>query len=206
VQAAEALVQPLPLVTPGRARRVTREELEGRDEAARILGRAKEEAAGIARKALSDAAEAVTRAAEDARQAEHTRAAALFLALRAEDERRAEHDLDRAVALARLLAERLLGHALELDPSVVASLARQALAEARGARTVAIRAHPLDVEPLRSHLETVGIDGRSVDVRSDQSLSRGSLLVQTNLGTLDAQLAPQLERLAAALRDALKSP
>jgi flagellar biosynthesis/type III secretory pathway protein FliH len=42
-----------------------------------------------------------------------------------------------------------------------------------------------------------------VDIRADPLLSRGSLRIHTNLGNLDAQLTPQLERLAKALRDAL---
>jgi flagellar biosynthesis/type III secretory pathway protein FliH len=40
-------------------------------------------------------------------------------------------------------------------------------------------------------------------ITSDATLERGSLRLHTDLGTIDAQLRPQLERLAAALRDAL---
>jgi flagellar biosynthesis/type III secretory pathway protein FliH len=43
-----------------------------------------------------------------------------------------------------------------------------------------------------------------VDVVENAELARGSLCVHTDLGTLDAKLTPRLERLAAALRDALK--
>ena len=43
----------------------------------------------------------------------------------------------------------------------------------------------------------------AIDIRVDPLLSRGSLRIHTNLGSLDAQLTPQLERLAKALRDAL---
>ena len=36
-----------------------------------------------------------------------------------------------------------------------------------------------------------------------QDLAPGDLVLHTDLGTLDARLTPQLERFAAALRDAL---
>ena len=45
-----------------------------------------------------------------------------------------ERSLERSIELARLLAERLLGEALVLDPTRIVGLARTALAEARGAR------------------------------------------------------------------------
>jgi flagellar biosynthesis/type III secretory pathway protein FliH len=41
-------------------------------------------------------------------------------------------------------------------------------------------------------------------VRSDAALARGELRLHTDLGTIDARLAPRFERLAAALRDAIK--
>jgi flagellar biosynthesis/type III secretory pathway protein FliH len=108
------------------------------------------------------------------------------------------------MSLSVLLAERLLGHALELRPEHVAALARQALVEARGARRATIEAHPLDAEALQRHLVDVGTTDAVVEVRASAELTRGSLRVHTNLGTLDAKLTPQLERLAKALRDALE--
>ena len=39
---------------------------------------------------------------------------------------------------------------------------------------------------------------------AEPSLPRGSLVVHTDLGTIDAQLRPQLDRLAKALREAMK--
>jgi flagellar biosynthesis/type III secretory pathway protein FliH len=205
VGAAERLVPPLPMVTADRARRITREELHGLDEATRIIAEARQEATDILARARADGAQAVAKAAEEAREAEQAKLAAVFLALRVEDERRAERDLDRTIELAKLLAERVVGHALEQDRALIASLARQALSEARGANRVTIDAHPLDAEALQGHLLSVGFDAKALEIRPDSGLSRGSLMVHTNLGTLDAKLTPQLERLGAALRDALRS-
>jgi flagellar biosynthesis/type III secretory pathway protein FliH len=180
------------------------EEVEGRLLAQRLVANAREMAEEIVRLARVDAAAVAAAAAEEARQAEQAKAAGIFVALRVEDERRAERDLDRSISLAVLLAERLLGQALEQRPEHVAALARQALAEARGARRATIEAHPLDAEALQRHLVDVGLGDAVIEIRASDELGRGSLRVITNLGTLDAKLTPQLERLAKALRDALE--
>jgi len=195
---------PPPLLAPAHHRRVAAEELRARGAAAEILAQARAEAARLLEAATAEATDLARSAATEARQAGEARLAAGFVALRAEDERRAERDLDRAVALAVVLAERLLGAALAADPGVIAGLARQALAEARGARRAVIDASPLDADALQRHLVTLGLEPGAVEVRADHTLDRGSLRISTNLGTLDAQLRPQLDRLARALRDTLQ--
>jgi flagellar biosynthesis/type III secretory pathway protein FliH len=187
-----------------KGRRIVAAEVEAQLLAQRIVATARESAERIVHSARHEAAALAEKAAEEARQAEQAKVAALYLLLRTEDERRTERDLDRAMSLAVLLAERLLGQALDQRPELVAALARQALAEARGARRATIEAHPLDAEALQRHLVDIGLSETLVEVRPSAELSRGSLRVQTNLGTLDAKLAPQLERLAKALRDALE--
>jgi flagellar assembly protein FliH len=108
------------------------------------------------------------------------------------------------VALAVALAERLLAAALELHPEHIAKLARGVLDEARGARRAVIGAHPLDADTLRNHLTALDLDIRSVEVQNDATLGRGELRLHTDVGTIDARLAPRFDRLAAALRDALR--
>ena len=65
---------------------------------------------------------------------------------------------------------------------------------------------PTPSTPRRSaeHLATAGLDPASVEVRADETLARGALRLHTDVGIIDAQLAPRLERLAEALRDALR--
>jgi flagellar biosynthesis/type III secretory pathway protein FliH len=66
---------------------------------------------------------------------------------------------------------------------------------------VRIDAHPDDVDALR---EALSAAARIADVSADAELPRGSLVVHTDLGVVDARLRPQLARLAAALREALR--
>lgn len=174
---------------PGRGHRIPRAVLEGRAEAERIVA-----------DAHAKAAEVAAAAAREAREIEIAKLAAAFLELRREDERRAERDLDRAVQLAVVLAERLVGEALPIEPQRIANLAASALAEARGARRVRIDASPDDVDALRGVLGQLGYEA---EVTADPALARGSLVVHTDLGRIDARLAPQLARLAAVIRKEL---
>lgn len=177
-----------------RARRIAHEIEAARVEAARIVAAAREQARMIGETAAADAA-------REAREREVARLAASFVALRDADARRTERDADRLVELAVLLAERLLGESLRLEPQRIAELATIALTETRGARRVRIDAAPDDADTLR---ETLGALGQTTEVRPDPALGRGSLVVHTDLGRIDARLETQLAALGAALREALR--
>jgi flagellar biosynthesis/type III secretory pathway protein FliH len=195
---------PVPALTAAHHRRVAREVIEARDTAVRVVGEARDQAAAIVAEARAAAAGVAEAAANEAREAETAKLAAHYLHLKHDEERRADADLDRAIGLAVVLAERLLGETLERDPARVVALARQALAEARGSRRAVIDASPLDADALQRHLVEVGFGSHAVEIRTDPALTRGSLRLSTSLGNLDAQLRPQLERLARALRDTLQ--
>ncbi len=197
-----------PLLAPGpsrvQRRRVPAEAVEAYLRATKALDAARIEADAIIARARESAASTAGDAAREAKREAEATLAAAWLALRRREESSSERDLDRTVTLAIALAERLVGAAIELDPKLVASIARQALAEARGARRAVIEAHPLDVAALGEHLATLPLAPDAVELRADSSLARGDLRLHTDLGTLDAKLHPRLERLAAALRDALR--
>jgi flagellar assembly protein FliH len=167
-----------------------------------IVVRAEQRAEALVAAAEREAAH-VRLGAEAAGRAEGAAAvAALALRLRAEQAHSEEKELDRAIELARLLAERVLGAELCLDPARIGDLARQALSEARGARRIAIVAHPDDAALLERTLADLGLEP-GARVIADASRERGSLRVETDLGVLDAEIAPQLDRLARRLRESL---
>jgi flagellar biosynthesis/type III secretory pathway protein FliH len=196
---------PLLLLRPGTAqrRRIAREELQSKLEAERIVEEARSQAEVIAVRAHEQARTEAALAARQAQEQAEAKLAARWLAMRHAESVRLERDAERIVAVGVALAERLLGAALELAPARIADLARTAIAEARGARRIAIEAHPLDAAALLQNLGEAGLDAQSVEIREDGALARGELRLQTDIGTIDAKLAPRLERLAAALRDAL---
>ncbi len=182
--------------------RMARTELDAREAGERLLAEAKHAADAILADARAKATHVAESAAREAAEAEQAKLAAQWLALRAREERSAATELDRSVALARVLAERLIGEAVASDPAAIAKLAQRALQEAQGARTARIEAHPDDVSALQQHLHMLAI-AHVASVTADATLERGCLRLHTDLGTIDAQLRPQLERLARALRDAL---
>ncbi len=182
-------------------RRISREEIEARLTAERLIQEAQSRAEHIVAQARDQARSEGASAAREAHEATEARMAARWVALRRAEAARLERDADRVIAVAAVLAERLLGAALELDPARVADLARTAIAEACGARRIALHAHPLDAAELVRQLGSAGLDARSIEVREDEALARGELRLHTDIGSIDAQLAPRLERLAAALRD-----
>jgi flagellar assembly protein FliH len=185
-------------------KRMVREELGARLDAERIVDDARAQAQKMLDDARSNAMGAAEAAVESAREEAHTRLVAQWLALRQAEHRGREQERERVVAMAVVLAERLLVASLELDPTRIGGLAQAVIAEAGGARRAVIDAHPLDAGPLRTQLDVTGLDIQSIEVRQDATLARGELRLHTDVGIIDARLAPRFDRLSAALRDALE--
>lgn len=112
--------------------------------------------------------------------------------------------LERSIDLARILAERLLGETLTLDPSRIVALARQVLRdEARGLRSVTVVAHPLDARELEQSLIALDFEMSSVRLIADPRQGRGNLRLVTDCAELDAGIAPRLDGLTDVLREIL---
>ncbi|HKO46702.1 MAG TPA: FliH/SctL family protein [Polyangiaceae bacterium] len=182
---------------------VRREVLEAGERARALIAAAEAQAAKLVSDAERAAAELRLRAETEGRADAAARIAVRALALRQYEDRADERALDRSVELARLLAERLLGESLRVAPEQVIALARQALSEARGARRITLVAHPEDAKLLDISLPALGLELAIVQVRPDPARSRGDLRIETEIGILDAELAPQLERLSLKLRESL---
>ena len=204
----EAAARGVPLLAPGpgvgQRRRIAREELEARLTAERLVQEAHAQADAILLDAREKGAVAADTARHEAQAEADAQLAARWLFLRQAEARRMGDDADRVLTLAVALAERLVGATLELDPKRIVTLATGVLAEARGARRATIHAHPLDAEVLRTHLIGSSLDDQSFTIESDEALARGALRLHTDVGIIDAQLTSRLDRLAAALRDALR--
>lgn len=185
------------------AQRMPAQEVEAHERARAIVARAEARAAGIVHEAERAAAQARLRAEAQGRADAAAALAAQAIALRAHESSSAERQLDQVLALARMLAERVLGDELKLAPGRIADLARQALTEARGARQIVIEAHPDDVPALEGALSTLAPHAEAVRVVPLAARPPHSLRIVTDVGVLDADLGPQLERLAQKLREAL---
>ena len=134
---------------------MAKDAVAARDFARRVTDAARAEADAIVSRARAEAARLERDAADEARARGGAALGGVPLATGGGRAARRAGSR-RIVQLATVLAERLLGEAIERDPARVVALARQALLEARGARRVLIEACPLDVETLTRHVEGIG--------------------------------------------------
>jgi len=177
--------------------------VEAAEHARAVVARAEQAAREVLAKAEREAAELKLGAEIEARAEATSRIAAQALALSLREDQALERELERVVEVARVLAERLLGEALALEPRRIVAIARRALEEARGARRVTIVAHPDDARLIEEALALVQAGGAAT-VLADPERPRGSLRLDTDIGVLDADLAPQLDRLLPKLRESLR--
>jgi flagellar biosynthesis/type III secretory pathway protein FliH len=201
VSARAVAFAPTALVRTGR--RVVREVVEAEEKARAIVAEAQDRAQALVEAAARAAGDVRLRAEAEGRADGVAKVAARALELSAYEARADERALDRTVEVARILAERLLGESLRLDPAVIVALARQALREARGARRVRIVAHPADAARLEAELATLGAGFDSLEIAADAARTPGDLRLETEIGVLDGALAPQLDRLAKRLRESM---
>jgi flagellar assembly protein FliH len=133
-----------------------------------------------------------------------TEVAALLAAARAEANQERARAKEVAIVLARKMAEKIVGHAVDLDPAVMAEMAAQALRAAKpGREAVLLRVHPEDLASLQAERGPwLGESGLAAGVRvvPDVSVGRYGCVVETAVGRLDARLETQLDALEAALR------
>jgi flagellar assembly protein FliH len=102
-----------------------------------------------------------------------------------------------AVELALALAEKIVAGALDVDPELVLDVVRGALRRLTERRRVTVLVHPDDLELVRSAAtgfagELGGIE--HCEVQAERRLTRGSAVVRTDEGQIDASVETQLAR------------
>ena len=118
-------------------------------------------------------------------------------------QRNLERAGDDIVELAKLMAERVIGEALTLNPARLVSMAQRCIAESRGSSQIVIFAHPGNADELSQGLQEAD-PTLAIRVEPDAELQRGDLRIETDVGTLDARIGTQLANLAAKLRESLR--
>ena len=161
-----------------------------------LLDEARAEAAAI-RESARRAGEAEGRAAAEAAFT------TLAVGARVEAERIHAEALPAARALALRMAEKLIGHAAEVQPQVMADMAARALEAAR-ARTgvLRLRVHPEDLAAIEAARPALAARlAKAVELRlvSDAAVGRYGCVVESRLGQFDARLETQLAALERAV-------
>ena len=180
---------------------VKRAVVEARAEARRLLAEAESEAQRVREEAEAEARELRERAFAEGREAALSELSGLLLDAR---ERRdaalaeAERDLLR---LAVKLAEKIIGREVERDPTALADIVAAALRHTRQNEMLTVRVNPSDlplVEAYRSRLDPAG-RARFLDIVADPRVRHGGCVIESESGTVDAQLDTQLRVLERAL-------
>lgn len=110
---------------------------------------------------------------------------------------------DAIVTLALGLAKNIVQELVNEEKSVVIAQARKAMQTLRGADSVVIRLNPVDIDALeiaKSTLLTDPMQMPNVKLESDYTIEEGGCIMESQLGTIDAQIKTQFEKLAETLR------
>lgn len=102
------------------------------------------------------------------------------------------------IDLACKVAAKIIGRDLEREPDVVMEICATAIESVRNAKAMVLRVHPKDGARLREKKpRLMELVGRSLDiaVRDDVDIEPGGCVIQTEFGTVDAQLRTQYEML-----------
>lgn len=194
---------PSGLAASGRAGAVVDAEVyDARRAAQAILEDARRRAAALLEEARVERERLAAAAREAARQEGLADAAEALLRARLEASRTVADAERDVVSLACRVAERILGRDLARDPALVVDICATALAELRQVKQLVLRVHPLDATVLRAeHRRFLEVLGRTADVavKEDPEVQRGGCVVQTEFGTLDAQLSTQFDMLRRVL-------
>jgi len=177
--------------------------VHGAAQRAREIGEAAEARARALVSAAEAERDAVRAAAFDEGRREGMGAAAAALAgAAAARERLLSGAEAEVVALALEVARKVLGRELAQRPDAVVDLAARGLAAVRDRIAVSLRVHPDDLPALRDaqgRLAAILSRAPGLGIREDAALARGSAVIETEAGRVDASVEAQLDALAQAL-------
>jgi flagellar assembly protein FliH len=112
--------------------------------------------------------------------------------------------LDQSIAAAVTrtavqLARQVLRHELQGDPALVAKVAAEAVdAVLLSARHISVHVHPLDL-PLVADGAAESLQARGARLLARPDIARGGVVVESDLGAIDARIATRWAQAAAAL-------
>lgn len=196
--AEPALSTERPALRPPRAGVMNAEVFEARQGAQGILEEAQREKERILAEALREKEEVLAKAREQGRQEGLAQSTEIILRAKMQaGEILASHERD-IIALALKVAEKILGRDLEREPELIVDLCSSAIDNLRNARSMVLRVHPKTAAVLRAKKPVLmELIGRAVDlaIKEDHDVAPVGCIVQTEFGTVDAQLPTQFEML-----------
>ncbi len=187
---------------------IDREVLQAGDQASQIIREAREDAAQIrmeARALLAKVQEDRERAVEEGRERGYQEGlqAGLEMLVRVK-ELRHKLFLDNEREMVKLvfeIAKKLIGREFSENDKAIMNVIRLALGDAVGDKIV-VRLNPQDYETVKKNERELmlSLEGvKTLGLREDESVQVGGCVVDTEIGTVDAQLDTQLNAIKKAL-------
>ncbi len=113
------------------------------------------------------------------------------------------------VELALMVAEAVISEEVRRDKSVVIAQVKKALESLRGADTMTVRINTDDYDGLMRAKSSLIIDpskASRLTLIADESVEPGGCVVESSLGSIDAQLRTQLTKIADAMKQNINPP
>jgi type III secretion protein L len=191
-----------PVLRPPRAGVMNAEVFEARQGAQSILEDAQREKERILAEAQRERDELLAKTRDQGRQEGLAQATEIILRAKMQAGELLGNNERDVIALALRMAEKIIGRSLEKDPDLMVELCAAAIDNLRSARAMVLRVHPKTAAVLRAKKPVLmELIGRAVDlaIKEDPEVAPVGCIVQTEFGTVDAQLPTQLEMLQNVL-------
>lgn len=178
------------------------EEFEAKSAAQKIIEEAKAQAAEILAQAERDKEDIFAQAQAEGAEAAAAEATGELAKAKMQAGQVLADSEASLVKLALQVAEKIIGEDLKRDPQVVLAICATAIEQVRYAKAMVLRVNPSDGALLREKrprlMERVA---RTVDIaiKDDPEVEPGGCILQTEFGTVDAQLKTQFEMLRQVL-------
>jgi type III secretion protein L len=187
---------------PPRAGVMNAEVFDARQTAQGIIEEAQKEKERILAEAQKEREDVLAKAREQGKQEGMAQATEIILRAKMQAGDILARQEQDVVALACKISEKIIGRDVERDPTLLVDICAKAIEELRNARAVVLRVNPKSAAVLRARKsELMELIGRAVDVaiREDPDVAPVGCIVQTEFGTVDAQLPTQFEMLQNVL-------
>ncbi len=119
---------------------------------------------------------------------------------------RRKHLLDSeqdALRLAIAVAKKVLNRELSVDPESLLGIVKAAFERMEARDILSVRLHPNEAPVVERYLAASGMPSR-IEVIPDHALERGSVIVETSRGSLDASASTQLREIERGLVDVVR--
>jgi len=111
---------------------------------------------------------------------------------------------EEVVRLALAIAKKIVHREIHVDKTIIHTLVRVALERVAGKAMVTVRLSPADYEYMMGKREDLArAEGREIIFESDNALTRGSCVIQTETGDIDARIEEEFQEVQDAFFEGL---